>query len=195
MKPIPDYHQITNDLFVWQGFDPSSKVDCASTAVRTPEGFVLIDPIRLEEQALARMVDDDRVAAILLTSGNHERASAYEKKRLDVPVLAPHGAEQDLTADRWVAGEETIFGVLRAVPLPGAGPGETAYLFGDVLILGDALVNLDGVGVLPEKYCSDAAQLVRSLRRLAELEFDTVCFAHGLPIVGGAKARVLAAIG
>jgi hypothetical protein len=63
MKPVPEYHQITNDLFIWHGYNPECKTDCSSTAIRTPDGFVLIDPVRLEEQAIERMVGDDRVGA------------------------------------------------------------------------------------------------------------------------------------
>lgn len=83
MKPIPEYQSVTENLFVWNGFNPECKTDCSSTAVRTPEGFVLIDPIRLEEQALTRMVGADKVVAVLLTNGNHERGADYEKERLD----------------------------------------------------------------------------------------------------------------
>ena len=79
MKPVPDFHQITSDLFVWHGYNPECKTDCTSTAIRTPDGFVLIDPVRLEEQAIERIVSEDKVVAVLLTNGNHLRGSLYEK--------------------------------------------------------------------------------------------------------------------
>ncbi len=190
MMPVPDYHQITSDLFIWHGYNPECKTDCSSTAVRTPEGFVLIDPVRLEEQAIERMVGDDRVGAVLLTNGNHLRGSIYEKERLDVPIYAPDGAQQDVRADRVIMDGEVLFETLRAIALPGAGPGETAYLAPDVLVLGDALTNLNGLQVLPDKYCGDLPLLLGSLRILRSLDFHIVCFAHGLPIVGNAKQRV-----
>lgn len=190
MKPVPDYHEITRDLFYWHGFNPECKTDCSSTAVRTPAGFVLIDPVRLEEQAIERMVGDDRVCAVLLTSGNHLRGSLYEKERLDVPIYAPEGAQRDVPADCVVGDKEVLFEALRAVALPGAGPGETAYLGPGVVVIGDALTNLNGLQILPEKYCGDLALLLNSLRVLRSLEFDIACFAHGLPIVGDAKRRI-----
>ncbi|HEY5778066.1 MAG TPA: hypothetical protein VIT00_04980 [Terrimicrobiaceae bacterium] len=190
MKPVPDYHQITSDLFIWHGYNPECKTDCSSTAVRTPEGFVLIDPVRLEEQAIERMVGDDRVGAVLLTNGNHLRGSLYEKERLDIPIYAPDGAQQDVPADRVIMDGEVLFETLRAIALPGAGPGETAYLAPDVLVLGDALTNLNGLQILPDKYCGDLPLLLGSLRILRSLDFHIVCFAHGLPIVGNAKQRV-----
>ncbi|HRJ70853.1 MAG TPA: hypothetical protein PLS03_01440 [Terrimicrobiaceae bacterium] len=195
MKPTPDYQQVTDTLFVWHDFNPDCKTDCSSTAVRTPQGFVLIDPIRLEEQALERMVGAGRVVAILLTSGNHLRGTPYEKERLDVPVLAPEGARRDVAADRWVMDGEVLFESLKAVALPGGGPGETAYLTGNALILGDALINLDGLGILPDKYCENSRLLRESLKVLPSLNFEIACFAHGLPIVEGAKAKISAVVG
>jgi glyoxylase-like metal-dependent hydrolase (beta-lactamase superfamily II) len=192
MKPVPEYHQITNDLFIWHGYNPECKTDCSSTALRTPDGFILIDPVRLEEQAIERMVGDDRVGALLLTNGNHLRGSLYEKERLDVPIYAPEGAHAEVPADYLVKHGELLFQTLKAIGLPGASPGETAYLGPNVLIIGDALVNLEGLQVLPEEYCESFAMLRESLRILSSLSFDIVCFAHGLPIVGKARERVAA---
>ncbi len=194
MKPTPDFQQVTDSLFVWHDHNPECKTDCSSTAVRTPEGFVLIDPIRLEEQALERMVGAGRVVAVLLTSGNHLRGTPYEKERLDVPVLAPEGARRDVGADRWVMDGELLFQSLKAVALPGGGPGETAYLAGNALILGDALIHLDGLEILPDKYCENPRLLKESLKILPSLPFDIACFAHGLPIVEGAKAKISAVV-
>jgi glyoxylase-like metal-dependent hydrolase (beta-lactamase superfamily II) len=194
MKPVPEYHQITNDLFIWHGYNPECKTDCSSTAIRTPGGFVLIDPVRLEEQAIERMVGEEGVVSVLLTNGNHLRGSLYEKERLDIPIYAPEGADQDVPADYLVKDGELIFQTLKAIGLPGGGSGETAYLAADVLVIGDALVNLDGLQILPDKYCTNFALLLESLRVLRSLSFDIVCFAHGLPIVGRAGEKVAAIV-
>jgi glyoxylase-like metal-dependent hydrolase (beta-lactamase superfamily II) len=190
MKPVPDFHQITKDLFVWHGYNPECKTDCTSTAIRTPEGFVLIDPVRLEEQAIERMVGDDKVAAVLLTNGNHLRGSLYEKERLDVPIYVPSGAESIVPADRVVNDGELLWETLRAIALPGGSPGETAYQAPGVLVIGDAVTNLQGPEILPEKYCADLPMLLNSLRVLRALQFDIVCFAHGLPIIGNARLKL-----
>jgi glyoxylase-like metal-dependent hydrolase (beta-lactamase superfamily II) len=176
MKPVPDFHQITSDLFVWHGYNPECKTDCTSTAIRTPDGFVLIDPVRLEEQAIERIVSEDKVVAVLLTNGNHLRGSLYEKERLDVPICAPNG--------------ELLWETLRAIALPGGSPGETAYHAPGVVVIGDAVTNLDGLQVLPEKYCADLPLLINSLRALRALPFDIACFAHGLPIIGKAREKL-----
>jgi glyoxylase-like metal-dependent hydrolase (beta-lactamase superfamily II) len=190
MKPVADFHQISSDLFVWHGYNPECKTDCTSTAVRTPDGFVLIDPVRLEEQAIERMVSDDKVVAVLLTNGNHLRGSLYEKERLDVPIYAPSGAESMVPVDRVVRDGELLWERLRAIALPGGSPGETAYHAPGVLVIGDALTNLDGLHVLPEKYCADLPLLLNSLRAIRPLQFEVACFAHGLPIVGNARQKL-----
>jgi glyoxylase-like metal-dependent hydrolase (beta-lactamase superfamily II) len=194
MKPVPEYHQITNDLFIWHGYNPECKTDCSSTAIRTPDGFVLIDPVRLEEQAIERMAGEDGVLSVLLTNGNHLRGSLYEKERLDIPIYAPEGARHDIPADYLVKDGELIFQTLKAIGLPGGGSGETAYLAADVLVIGDALTNLDGLQILPDKYCTNLTLLIESLRGLRSLDFDTVCFAHGLPIIGKAREKVAAIV-
>jgi glyoxylase-like metal-dependent hydrolase (beta-lactamase superfamily II) len=194
MKPVPEYHQITNDLFIWHGYNPECKTDCSSTAIRTPDGFVLIDPVRLEEQAIERMVGEDGVVSVLLTNGNHLRGSLYEKERLDIPIYAPEGARHDIPADYLVKDGELIFQTLKAIGLPGGSSGETAYLAPDVLVIGDALTNLDGLQILPDKYCTNLTLLIESLRGLRSLDFDTVCFAHGLPIIGKAREKVAAIV-
>jgi len=190
MKPVADFHQITSDLFVWHGYNPECKTDCTSTAVRTPDGFVLIDPVRLEEQAIERIVSDDKVVAVLLTNGNHLRGSLYEKERLDVPIYAPRGAESMVPVDRVVSDGELLWETLRAIALPGGSPGETAYHAPGVLVIGDAVTNLDGLQVLPEKYCADLPLLLNSLRAIRPLQFEVACFAHGLPIVGQARQKL-----
>ncbi|HEY5742712.1 MAG TPA: hypothetical protein VIS99_09235 [Terrimicrobiaceae bacterium] len=191
MKPVPKYYQITEDLFVWHGYNPECKTDCSSTAIRTPEGFVLIDPVRLEEQAIEQMVGDDRVAAVLLTNGNHLRGALYEKERLDVPVYAPERAQQTLPVDCSVRDGDLLFDTLKAIGLPGGASGETAYVGKGILVIGDALTNLESLQILPDKYCEDRALLHESVRVLGSLEFDIACFAHGLPIVGRAKEKIV----
>jgi len=89
MKHAPRFYRVTDDVFVWHAFDPECNTDCSSTALRTPQGYVLIDPIQLEEQALDNLMGDAKITAIVLTNGNHQRASLYEKQRIEVTVFAP----------------------------------------------------------------------------------------------------------
>jgi hypothetical protein len=190
MKPTAEYEKIAEDVFHWHDYNPECRTECSSTAVQTPEGIVLIDPLRLEEQAIERMVGEGRVVAVLLTNGNHERGMAYEKERLDVPIYAPEEARNDVVADHGVRDGDLLFQSLRAIALPGGGRGETAYLAPGTLILGDALIHLEGLSILPDKYCADPHQLRQSLKALIPLAYEVACFAHGRPILSGARSLI-----
>ncbi|NDB96942.1 MAG: hypothetical protein EBZ78_12425 [Verrucomicrobia bacterium] len=80
------------------------------------------------------------------------------------------------------------------IPLPGAGAGETGYFHPETrtLVLGDALINLapHGLALLPDKYCTDPAQLRESARLLGRLPVERIFFAHGAPIVHDGASRI-----
>lgn len=85
-----------------------------------------------------------------------------------------------------------VAGGMHVVGFPGHSAGQVGYLWqrhGGVLFAGDPAANqlrrLD-VAIVYEDY----AQGMRDLVKLASLEYDTVCFGHGSPIVGGASAAV-----
>ena len=60
------------------------------------------------------------------------------------------------------------------------------------MIMGDALINFEPYGFtfLPAKYCSNAKMMRRSLPKLLDYSFDRMLFAHGTPIVCGARQRL-----
>jgi glyoxylase-like metal-dependent hydrolase (beta-lactamase superfamily II) len=85
-------------------------------------------------------------------------------------------------------GEVLPFDALRAVHTPGHSAGHLSFLLprdGGVLFVGDAATHWlrPALGRLHE----DAAESRRSLEKLAALEFETACFAHGRPIRSGAS--------
>lgn len=85
-----------------------------------------------------------------------------------------------------------VAGGMRVVGFPGHSAGQVGYLWerhGGVLFAGDPAANLLGrldVAIVYE----DHAQGMRDLVTLASLRYETVCFGHGPPIVGGASAAV-----
>lgn len=85
-----------------------------------------------------------------------------------------------------------VAGGMRVFGFPGHSAGQVGYLWerhGGVLFAGDPAANQLGrldVAIVYEDY----AQGKRDLVKLASLEYDTVCFGHGPPIVGGASAAV-----
>ena len=150
-------------------------------------------------------------AAIVLTNGNHARAAAALREQMGIPVMAHTDAADELAGevvvDRWVPGEDaTLFPELRALRVHGAGPGEVALLLtpslsqvgagelhpGNVLVLGDAVVNVVpvGFGFLPDKYCQDPRVLRESVGKLLRFDFELLTFAHGAPLVVGSKDKL-----
>ncbi len=84
---------------------------------------------------------------------------------------------------------------LTGIAIDGGPQGEMALHYnanGGTMVLGDALINFEphGFGFLPAKYCRNARLMRRSLRKLLDYAFDRMFFAHGTPILSGARARV-----
>jgi hypothetical protein len=159
----------------------------------TPSGLIFIDPVPLADAALKDLVADSfsAPAAVLLTSGNHQRESLTLAKRFGIPVFAPEDAGDDIIADQRFRSGDPVAG-LESIALPGFGPGETAFLQEGVLILGDALINLEPEGLrpLPEKYREDKKQSLRSLGNLKGVKPEILLFAHGHPIIQNASGRL-----
>ena len=209
MKPATDYADLGGGLSCWDAYDPASKVELYGTAIQVGRRLFFIDPIPLESDALDTLTEEAVPAGIVLTNANHARAAAAFRRQFELPVWMHTDAasETGLTVDEMIpAGGGTVFdGVLEAIPLPGAVAGEIALYRagrasadgGGVMIVGDALVHLpsQGFSVLPDKYCTNAKALRRSLEGLLEWEFETMLFAHGEPIMRDARERLAALLG
>ena len=194
MKPVPEYSTVRPGLFHWQGYEPAVKCDCSSTALVTAAGLIFIDPIPLADGALKDLVGESfsAPAAVVLTSGNHQRESLVLAKRIGIPVFAPDHAGDDIIADQCFRSGDPVAG-MESIALPGFGPGETALLHEGVLIFGDALINLEpeGLRLLPEKYREDKKLSLRSLEVLRKLKPQMLLFAHGHPITQNAASRLM----
>lgn len=198
MTVADEWHLVQPGWAVWSAYEPEVKVDLWSTALHTPRGWLLIDPIPLARAALAELLGEERIAALAMTNGNHARACAEYRKRFRVPLLAlPEAArEAEIEVDA-VLTDEALPG-LRVLPLPGAAAGEVALLTSEgICVLGDAVINLGShpFQPLPDKYCADPRQLRASLAGLArEPGWDALAFAHGEPIRRGARERLRALV-
>lgn len=193
MKPVAEYSTICPGFFHWQGYEPEVKCDCSSTALVTEAGLIFIDPIPLAEDALQELVAESfsAPAAVVLTSGNHQRESLALAKRFGIPAFAPENAGDDIIADQRFRPGAPVAG-MESIALPGFGPGETAFLHEGALVFGDALINLEpeGLRLLPEKYREDKKQSLRSLAALRKLSPKILLFAHGHPIIQNASSRL-----
>jgi glyoxylase-like metal-dependent hydrolase (beta-lactamase superfamily II) len=113
--------------------------------------------------------------ALVPESGLHE----FEGKNLDVRGYAP--------------GEEIIPGVL-AHEVGAICPDDMALEIrsAGALAMADGLVHSDdGVRFVRDSYMDDPdgtkRGLAASLEQLLDVDFDTLLFAHGMPIVGDGK--------
>ena len=197
MKPIEEYSTICNSppLFFCGGYDAAVKYECSCSVIVTSAGFVFIDPLPLALEALKSLLKEAVVppAAILLTSGNHQRWSVKLGNQLSLPIFAPVGAGEEIIASHFYESGDNVMG-LHSIALPGFGPGETAFCDQErkILILGDALINSgeEGLLVLPKKYCTDHRLAMKSLSKLKEITPEILITAHGLPIVGNAAKKL-----
>ena len=197
MKSVIEYSTIRAGLFHWQGYEPEVKCDCSSTAIVTEAGLIFIDPIPLADEALKDLVAESfsAPATVVLTSGNHQRESLSFATHFGIPVFAPADAGDDIIADQRFRSGDSVAG-MESIALTGFGPGETAFLYEGALIFGDALINLEPEGLrsLPEKYCGDKKQALRSLAALKGVNPQILLFAHGQPIIQNAPSRLAACI-
>jgi glyoxylase-like metal-dependent hydrolase (beta-lactamase superfamily II) len=98
--------------------------------------------------------------------------------------------------DRELQGGETldIMGGLQAVFTPGHAPGHLSFWQPQkrVLIAGDVIFNMFGLG-LPFAFLTvDMAEDKRSIRKLVDLKPAIICFGHGDPVTENTPERLQA---
>jgi glyoxylase-like metal-dependent hydrolase (beta-lactamase superfamily II) len=187
VKRASELTQVLPNYAIWQMYEPAVKAELFSTAVRTPAGVVIVDPIPLAPDAMAA---SGNIVAALITNANHARAAAD----FTDSILVPPELIRDFPNARQLADGMCLHG-LTAIAIPGAARGEFAFhdpRDSGTLIVGDALINFEphGFGLLPAKYCTNHKQLIRSLRRFLELQFNRMFFAHGYPLITGAHNQL-----
>jgi glyoxylase-like metal-dependent hydrolase (beta-lactamase superfamily II) len=81
----------------------------------------------------------------------------------------------------------------RVLHTPGHTPGSICLFWERerVVIAGDLLNNRLGLGLPSKAFTVDMTQDIRSIDKLASLDFDIMCFGHGPPLIGNARATVL----
>jgi hypothetical protein len=197
MPRAQEVDEVSPGILVWHAYDSKSKADLFSSALTTHAGIYVVDPIPLASDGVRTLRAQSEAAAIFITNVNHVRAAAEFARTLSIPIFAhgelcgtPNFPQATAVRD----GEELSRG-LTAVALGGGPAGEMALHYNDnggTIILGDALINFEpyGFGVLPAKYCQNANLLRQSLTKLLDYAFERMLFAHGMPIVAGARAQL-----
>ncbi|MDB6146762.1 MAG: hypothetical protein JWO45_426 [Spartobacteria bacterium] len=195
-RAATEFQAVAPGIALWQIFDPRVKADLYSTAVETPAGICLIDPIPLADSALKQLLRAHPPCAIVVTNQNHWRASPPLADQLSVPIiaLAPDPPMNTVPVSRAFAGMK-IGDALEVIPIEGAVDGEIALYTATnngTLIFGDALINLEpyGFDFLPRKYCINQKEIRRSLEKILDRKVERILFAHGTPICSGASKQL-----
>lgn len=134
----------------------------------------------------------DHIGSLGPVMENASEAFGYAGEA-DIPAIT---SPRPLTP---VGDGDTVFG-LPIIETPGHTPGSISVFdpFAGVLVVGDAMNGAGsgvadsegGVGGANPRFSGDMDQAAESIKKLAELDFDSVYFGHGQPLEGGAAAAV-----
>ena len=106
----------------------------------------------------------------------------------------PQNNPEPVPADHEISdGDELpMGGGVRVIHTPGHTAGHVSFFVerhGGILFVGDAAANMLGrIGKPLLIFTEDMDETKASMRKLAELEFDTACFGHGRVLKGKANA-------
>ncbi len=189
--------EVLPDIFSWAWFSEPHGYDFHGTLVLHEQGNLCIDPVEAGEEVLDRLAKEG-VSRILITNRNHVRAADRVGKRTGArvaihPADADHAREQGMRIDAPLETGQRA-GPFEIVAVPGKSPGEIALHDPSrrLLIVGDALIgNPPGeLSLLRDRVLDDPALLRQSVRRLLDLDFDTLLVGDGVPILEGARERL-----
>ncbi|MGH8509937.1 MAG: MBL fold metallo-hydrolase [Gammaproteobacteria bacterium] len=189
--------EIVPDIFAWSWFSEPQGYDFNGYLLRHPAGNLCIDPVTPSDEVL-KEITRLGVSRILLTNRNHARAAnrvraATSAKTAINPEDAVHARGQGAEIDEALRIGDQI-GPLEVIGVPGKSPGEIAlhWRARGVLIVGDAVIGHPPgcCGLLREQVMDDPVRLRQSVRKLLDLDFDTLFVGDGVPILEGAKSRL-----
>ncbi|MBV8149509.1 MAG: cupin domain-containing protein [Candidatus Eremiobacteraeota bacterium] len=183
--------------WMWSAWQAERGIAFNSYLFERDGGCVAVDPLPLDDQSADQIADLGGVHTIVLTNRDHERAAAAFRERFDARVLAS-AAEATLFTlpiDGTFDDRDEVFPGAVAVALPhGKTAGEIALHIAaaKTAIVGDALIGAPAgaLGLLPDDKLEDRTQFVFSLRRLWELQLETLLLCDGQPIFSGADEAI-----
>lgn len=163
----------------------------SSHAVSSADGSVLVDPVRLADDALAALPAPH---AIVLTAACHQRAAWRYRAELSAEVWLPEGSRAtDEEPDRHYTAGDALPGGLRAVHTPGPEVPHYSFLLErepGVLFCSDLLMRNGELEFVPGEYHDDPEETRRSVERLLDLDFSILCLAHGAPLAEDPKGSI-----
>lgn len=167
-------------------------------ALAKGDGWVLVDPLPIAEQL---QKDLEKIDAIVITHGNHQRSAWRYRRELGVPVFAPAGATGlDEEPDHWYNEGDKLPGELRAIRATGFHYAcYLVFTHSDgtaVLFCGDLICHDEGgpyrFPIQPGYF--DPAGGREDAQRLLELDLEVMCAAHAVPSLKGCRAALQGAL-
>ncbi|WP_224365711.1 MBL fold metallo-hydrolase [Hyalangium versicolor] len=183
-------------LLVDAGANPSGRELLAELAAQgvSPEQVhtVLLTHGHVDHWAAAHLFPQARVLAgpgeASLMRGQYPEKSLVGRltRSMARPPLPAQLGEVEDGQELDLDGEK-----IRVIALPGHTPGSVAYLWKDVLFVGDTLVRSNrGLALSPFIFSEDNKECLRSLHKLRDVDFSRVADGHaGLTV--DAKEQVL----
>jgi hypothetical protein len=201
-RPI---REVLPGIFHWTAIHPRIRVPVDSYFIE-PAGVVL-DPL-VPREGLEWFEGRATPGQVILTNRHHLRDSGRFAEAFDCPIRCSvtglHEFERGPRVEGFEFDEELAPGVT-AHQLGAICPDDTALhirIGRGAIAFADGLTRPRGGGLafVPGPLMGDDPSAVRtglreSLARLLELEFESLLFAHGEPLVGGAGAALQAFIG
>jgi glyoxylase-like metal-dependent hydrolase (beta-lactamase superfamily II) len=189
--------EIQPGLWHWKAKHPRINSEVSSYFVA--ESGTVLDPM-VPEEGLDWFGDGERtVRAIALTNRHHDRQADQFVSRFGLgPVLVPESGlheyeDKALEVRGYAPGEEIVPGIV-VHEVDAISPDDMAFEIrsAGALAVADGLVHYGGdVRFVPDHLMDEPEHtkrgLVAAFERLLGVDFDTLLFAHGDPIVGGAK--------
>ncbi len=194
--------EIIDGVWTWPWFSERHGYNFNGLLVADAAGNICIDPVEPGEDVLQELTRRG-VARIAITNRNHVRAANLVRERTGARTAihaadAAYAREQGAMLDDELRVGEGI-GPFVVVGVPGKSPGEVALHWPArrILVVGDAVIGhpAGGCGLLRDKVMDDPARLRASVRRLLDLDFETLLVGDGEPVLSGAREQLRALVG
>jgi hypothetical protein len=190
--------EITDGLWHWTARHPKIHIEVSSYFV--PEHGLLIDPL-VPPEGIARLEELGRPREILLTNRHHWRDCGKLIERFGCTARAPRVGMREFTGGEAVEpydfGDPLVGGAVTVHEVGAICPDESALHIPSVsaLAVADGVIHYGGLRFVPDDLLDDPEDTKLALkeayaRLAADLEFENLLTAHGVPIVGGAREEL-----
>ena len=167
-------------------------------AIKSSDGLVVIDPIRLEDDIVNEVA---KTKYVILSAGGHQRSSWRYRGEFGAVVYAPIGSKKlDEEPDHWYGEGDDLPAGLKAIA--GTWFKNTCHLLYShtdgttVLFCGDLIVQSEGgpYRFPMEEWLPPIEEARVEVQKLLELSANALCPGHADPTADGCEAALQSAL-